>query len=108
MREGSSRSIGTEISRGDDGGEKDDNDNDHNDDDDDGGKAVDHACGKAAVDQLELRHKLTPTADSKYQRNYQPAYMKTMMMLRKTSNGGEGQNRSLPPSFCDAFLHQNC
>ena len=44
-------------------------------------EAVDHACGKAAVDQVELRHKLTPTADSKYQRNYQTAYMKTMMMV---------------------------
>ena len=71
-------------------------------------EAVDHACGKAAVDQLELRHKLTPTADSKYQRNYQPAYMKMMMTVRKTSNGGNGQNRSLPTSSCDAFLHQHC
>ena len=54
MREGSSRSVGTEISRWDDGGEKDDNDNDRDNDDDDGGRAVDHACGNAAVDQMLL------------------------------------------------------
>ena len=43
-------------------------------------EAVDHAWGKAAVDQVELRHKLTPTADCKYQRNYQTAYMRMMTM----------------------------
>ena len=65
-----------------DNGDNDDHDNDDsNDDEEDGERAVDHACGKAAVDQVELRHKLTPTADSKYQRNYQTAYMKTMMMV---------------------------
>ena len=43
-------------------------------------EAVDHARGKAAVDQVELRHKLTPTTDCKYQRNYQTAYMRMMTM----------------------------
>ena len=64
--------------------EEDDN---SNDDDDSEAEAVDHAWEKAAVDQLELRHKLTPTADSKYQRNYQPAYMDSMK--RKTQGGGD-------------------
>ena len=69
----------------------DDNNNEEednsNDDDDSEAEAVDHAWEKAAVDQLELRHKLTPTADSKYQRNYQPAYMDSMK--RKTQGGGD-------------------
>ena len=43
-------------------------------------EAVDHARGKAAVDQVELRHKLTPTTDCKYQRNYQTAYTRMMTM----------------------------
>ena len=64
---------------GDNSNDDDDNNNEEddnsNDDDDSEAEAVDHAWEKAAVDQLELRHKLTPTADSKYQRNYQPAYM---------------------------------
>ena len=71
--------------------EEDDNNNEEddnsNDDDDSEAEAVDHAWEKAAVDQLELRHKLTPTADSKYQRNYQPAYMDSMK--RKTQGGGD-------------------
>ena len=66
--------------------EEDDNNNEEDDksydDDDSEAEAVDHAWEKAAVDQLELRHKLTPTADSKYQRNYQLAYMDSMK--RKT------------------------
>ena len=64
--------------------EEDDN---SNDDDDSEAEAVDHAWEKAAVDQLELRHKLTPTADSKYQRNYQPAHMESVK--RKTQGGGD-------------------
>ena len=71
--------------------EEDDNnikeDDNSSDDDDSEAEAVDHAWEKAAVDQLELRHKLTPTADSKYQRNYQPAYMDSMK--RKTQGGGD-------------------
>ena len=71
--------------------DNDDNvdDNDYNDDEDGAVEAVDHACGKAAVDQLELRHKLTPTGDSKYQRNYQAAYMKMMTMVRRPQEGAK-------------------
>ena len=71
--------------------DNDDNvdDNDYYDDEDGAVEAVDHACGKAAVDQLELRHKLTPTADSKYQRNYQAAYMKMMTMVRRPQQGAK-------------------
>ena len=77
-------------------------------------EAVDHARGKAAVDQVELRHKLTPTTDCKYQRNYQTAYTRMMTMEegrslfwtvgpRLDSPGPNSPRTHLPPHVMHSY-----